>query len=164
MKAIVEYAPGFDLYGIGWNKSTNQIYDADDKRWEDVGSWDVNRRNGCAVPWSDFGGGCYAISDLPDGILSTDDWLFIIYRQLGSSPAENDKVLEQINNENKIDYISKLAECDVKIDKTGTPWLIVKLEKGTDTEILRKQLKDPDGTNIAASGVVVGQHIHTASP
>jgi len=60
--------------------------------------------------------------------------------------------------------IQKLQRADMKIDKTGTPWLIIWLEKGTDTEIMRKELKDVNGNNIAALGVIIGQHIHTASP
>ena len=67
--------------------------------------------------------------------------------------------------ENRItSLILNILEADTVIDISGTPWIVKFLVKGTATEIMRKQLKDINGNNITAGTVVVGQHIHTASP
>jgi len=69
--------------------------------------------------------------------------------------------LAQINAVDNLVLTKKIAECDMKIDKSSTPWVIVFYEKGTATEIMKKKLLDIDGNNVAASNVVVGRHIHT---
>jgi len=62
--------------------------------------------------------------------------------------------------------IKDLLEADLFIDTTQTPWEIVYIEKGTGivgvgTELMRKQLKEIDGSGITALTKVVGQHVHT---
>jgi len=66
-----------------------------------------------------------------------------------------------------LDTIKKLLEADIYIVSTTTPWNLVYMEKGTGapgvgTELLRKALKEIDGTNITAATKIVGQHIHTS--
>ena len=61
----------------------------------------------------------------------------------------------------------KFLEADIFIDSTTTPWEVVYIEKGTGivgagTELLRKKMKEIDGSNITESTKVVGQHVHTA--
>jgi len=59
----------------------------------------------------------------------------------------------------------KLLQADTVIDTSNSSqWVLIFKEKGTETEILRKNLKDIDGNPIAASQVIVGGHEHTASP
>lgn len=67
------------------------------------------------------------------------------------SPTENSvyELLEFLNN---------VTESDAEIDTAPTPWQIVYKKKGTDTELVRKDLKKVDGTNIADITTTIGQH------
>jgi len=59
----------------------------------------------------------------------------------------------------------KIAEADTVIDTSNSSqWVLIFKEKGTETEIMRKNLKDINGNAIAASSIIVGGHEHTASP
>lgn len=59
-------------------------------------------------------------------------------------------------------YVSQLAEADIYVDTTVTPWALVWMLAGSGgigvgTELLRKQVKDTGGTNITATSSIVGQ-------
>jgi len=62
----------------------------------------------------------------------------------------------------QLETIYKVAQADMKIDTTSSPWQLVLLESGTDTEIMRKDLKDKDGNNIASINSLIGQYIATS--
>jgi hypothetical protein len=67
----------------------------------------------------------------------------------------------------QLDGITSDIEADLFIDSTTTPWELVYIEKGTGvigvgTELLRKSMKEIDGSNITESTKVVGQHVHKA--
>ena len=60
--------------------------------------------------------------------------------------------------------IYDLLNADMYVDKSGTPWQLVYIKRGTGglgvgTELLRKSLKDVDGSNLASTETVVGQVI-----
>ena len=58
-----------------------------------------------------------------------------------------------------IDWLKAVAEGDTYVDKTSTPWQLVVHKKGdSGTEYVRKDLKDVDGNNIAATTTVIGRH------
>jgi len=59
----------------------------------------------------------------------------------------------------ELEYVKKVVEADVVVDKTQTPWEIVWREKGTATELFRKQLKDVDGANVTSTSTVIGQAV-----
>jgi hypothetical protein len=50
-------------------------------------------------------------------------------------------------------------EGDATIDITTTPWQLVIKKKGTSTEVVKKDLKDVNGVNIAAVTTVIGQQL-----
>lgn len=53
--------------------------------------------------------------------------------------------------------IKDIMEGDVTIDMTTTPWQLVVKLKNTATEKLRKDLKDVNGVDIAATSTIIGQ-------
>lgn len=53
--------------------------------------------------------------------------------------------------------VKDIMEGDATIDKTTTPWQLVVKKKSTSTELVKKDLKDVDGSNIAAVTTVIGQ-------
>jgi hypothetical protein len=83
------------------------------------------------------------------------------------SPFERMKAIDdltQAGGAGDLVLQKKITEADSYIDTSGTPWLLILKEKGTATEIMRKELKDINGDDVSSSKVVVGQHVHTASP
>ncbi len=60
-----------------------------------------------------------------------------------------------------ITSLQKLLRADRKIDKTTDPlhWDEVLLEEGTSTELVRRELFDPDGTALAAETTRIGRAI-----
>jgi len=57
-----------------------------------------------------------------------------------------------------IDFIKNVQEGDVSIDTSATPWQAVVKIKGTDTELIRKDLADKDGNNIASVNALIGRY------
>ena len=55
--------------------------------------------------------------------------------------------------------IRDIIEGDAKIDITTTPWQLVITKKGTATEVVKKDLKDVAGVNLAAITTVIGQQV-----
>jgi len=58
-----------------------------------------------------------------------------------------------------LETIKDISEGDMTIDTTATPWQIVIKKKGTDTELIRKNLKDVNGNNITDVTTVIGQQL-----
>ena len=54
-------------------------------------------------------------------------------------------------------FIKNVTEGDVTIDTTTTPWQLVVKTKSTDTELIRKDLKDVVAANISSVSTVIGQ-------
>ena len=54
-------------------------------------------------------------------------------------------------------WIKNVTEGDATVDTGATPWQMVIKKKSTDTELIRKDLKDVSGGNIAATTTVIGQ-------
>ena len=55
------------------------------------------------------------------------------------------------------DAIQNILEGDTEIDKTATPWQIVVKNKTTGAELMRKNLKDVDGSDVTSTTTVIGQ-------
>lgn len=55
--------------------------------------------------------------------------------------------------------IRDIMEGDATIDISTTPWQLVIKKKSTSTEVLKKNLKDVNGVNIAAVTTVIGQQL-----
>lgn len=51
----------------------------------------------------------------------------------------------------------QIAEGDTTIDTTTTPWQLVIKKKSTDTELVRKDLKEVDDTDVTAVDQIVGK-------
>ena len=67
--------------------------------------------------------------------------------------------LDAANLPADVDWLKAVAEGDTYVDKTPTPWQLVVHKKGdSGTEYVRKDLKDVDGNNIAATTTVIGRH------
>lgn len=65
-------------------------------------------------------------------------------------------------NQTTLAALSKLANADLIVDTTVTPWALVFIENGTGglgvgTELLRQPLKDVTGANITATDQIVGR-------
>ena len=58
-----------------------------------------------------------------------------------------------------IEFIKNVEEADVRIDKTTTPWNIVKKIKATATELTRKAIKDENAADITDINTVIGQEV-----
>jgi len=58
----------------------------------------------------------------------------------------------------EVAFIKNVMEGDVSIDITTTPWQAVVKIKSTDTELIRKDLKDKDGNNITSVNAMIGQY------
>jgi len=56
-----------------------------------------------------------------------------------------------------VDFLENVTEGDVLIDTTTTPWNLVIKVKGTDTELIRKELKDVTGNNLASINTIIGR-------
>jgi len=52
--------------------------------------------------------------------------------------------------------IQKRTEMDIAVDRTQTPWQAVYYERGTDVELFRKDLTQPDGSNVTAETHRIG--------
>ncbi|MGD8237837.1 MAG: hypothetical protein PVH68_04755 [Armatimonadota bacterium] len=61
-----------------------------------------------------------------------------------------------------VELVADILEGDVTIDTTTTPWQLVVKEKGTSTELVRKDLKQADGTNVTSTDHLVGQQTEPA--
>lgn len=59
-------------------------------------------------------------------------------------------------------WMQDVAEGDVEIDVSGTPYELVIKVKGTDTERVRKKLYQADGTAVSAVTHVVGKQLESA--
>jgi len=58
-----------------------------------------------------------------------------------------------------VNFLKNVVEGDVEIDTTTTPWQLVVHKKGdSETEYIRKDLKDKDGNNITSVNTIIGQH------
>lgn len=55
--------------------------------------------------------------------------------------------------------VRDIIEGDAKIDTSVTPWQLVITKKGTDTEVVKKNLKDIAGVNLTAITTVIGQQL-----
>ena len=58
----------------------------------------------------------------------------------------------------KVAFIKNVLEGDAYIDKVPTPWQLVVKIKGTETELIRKDLKDILDANIAAITTPIAKH------
>jgi len=54
-------------------------------------------------------------------------------------------------------FVKNVTEADVSIDKSGTPYQLVVKIKGTDTELIRKDIADVDGNDLASTATVIGR-------
>jgi hypothetical protein len=61
-----------------------------------------------------------------------------------------------------IDWIINVLEGDETVDTTTTPWQKVVKIKSTDTELIRKDLKDTAGSNVTSTSSVIGQSTEPA--
>jgi len=57
-----------------------------------------------------------------------------------------------------VKFLQNVAEGDIEIDTTTTPWQAVVKIKSTDTELIRKNLKDKDGNNITSVNAMIGRY------
>lgn len=55
------------------------------------------------------------------------------------------------------DFLQKVAEGDMTIDTTTTPWQMVVKEKDASNELIRKDMKTPSGDDITSEASIVGQ-------
>jgi len=55
-------------------------------------------------------------------------------------------------------FIKNIAEADAEVDTTVTPWQLVLKIKGTDTELVRKNLKDITNNDLSSVDTIVGGH------
>lgn len=55
--------------------------------------------------------------------------------------------------------IEKIVGADWTIDTTVSPWQLVLLERGTATELLRKNLRQTNGAAITAADQIIGQQL-----
>jgi len=68
----------------------------------------------------------------------------------------------QTAKDDEIDFIKNVLEGDAEIDTDATPWQLVVKIKGTDTELIRKDLKDASGDNVIEDSTIVGQQTEPA--
>ena len=61
-----------------------------------------------------------------------------------------------------LDFLKNVAEGDRTIDTEQTPYQGVVKIKSTDTELIRKDLKQADGTNVTSTDHLVGQEVEPA--
>jgi hypothetical protein len=60
------------------------------------------------------------------------------------------------------DFCKDVAEGDVTIDTTATPWELVICAKGTATELVRKKLYTVNGVGIGAASDIIGKQLENA--
>ena len=58
-----------------------------------------------------------------------------------------------------ITWVQNVLEGDLTIDISTTPWQAVVKTKGTDTELIRKDLKDKDGNDIVNVNALIGKYL-----
>jgi len=58
-----------------------------------------------------------------------------------------------------LETVQKIVEADSVIDTNTTPWELVLYERGTNTELLRKQLKSSSGSNVVDTDTVICQEV-----
>jgi len=90
-----------------------------------------------------------------------------VFLRDGGAPADGDSLIG--NGEvywdgdsatgllDAVEFVKNVIEGDATVDTGATPWQMVITHKDTDAELIRKDLKDVSGGNIAATTTVIGQ-------
>lgn len=76
-----------------------------------------------------------------------------------ATDAIGDAVLDEAlgSHTGALAILMQIAEGDTTIDTSTTPWQLVIKKKSTATELVRKDLKEVDGTDITGTDQIVGQ-------
>jgi len=108
----------------------------------DIDGFDENNRVDVAA----VGGATpITVADIADGVL---DELVADHSVSGSLSAI-------------LDWVRDVLEADWKIDTGTTPYNLVGYIKDTSTELIRKNLKDVNGVDLASAGTIAGQALES---
>jgi len=110
-----------------------------------------------------------------DGIIAIVDTVVDAIKlktdNLPASPASAADVLEELIADHSgvagslaeyVKFIQDVLEADVTVDTGTTPYQLVFKIKSTSTELIRKDLKQVDGSDFTALTQTVGQHVEGA--
>jgi hypothetical protein len=97
-----------------------------------------------------------AVTDLINGLLEDSGGYRYTAKALEEAPSGAGLTGTQ---NTALILIRDIMEGDATIDITTTPWQLVIKKKGTSTEVVKKDLKDVNGVNIAAVTTVIGQQL-----
>lgn len=90
-----------------------------------------------------------------DVFLAASQEFMVIPANVYDSLVATDKELAQ---QETSDFIKNVLEGDTEIDTTADPWQIVVKNKTTQAELIRKDLKDVNGTGITSIKKIIGQY------
>jgi hypothetical protein len=114
-------------------------------------SWQASESSAGAATYD--GGSAWSLS------IAAAAWISGVDYRLYAKESGDLNIIYDEHLSDGMDFVRAILEGDATIDTTTTPWQLVVKRKGTSTELIRKDLKNVAGADIASTTTVIGQQV-----